>query len=78
MSLPTTHPAAATLASSEPADGLSMHFAKTDTGCLEIRLSALPLLRPARNLLLIIDSSRTAAEWITLVQGCDPASLRRC
>ncbi len=76
MSMPTTHPAAATLASSEPADGTSMRFAKTEAGRLEIRLRAVPLLRPARNLLLIIDSSRSAAEWIALVQGCDRAALQ--
>lgn len=76
MSLPTTHPAAAALASSESADGPSMRFAKTEAGRLEIRLRAVPLLRPARNLLLIIDSSRSAAEWIALVQGCDRAALQ--
>ena len=76
MSAPTGHPAAAALPGGGSADGLARRFAKTEAGRQEIRQRALPLLRPARNLLLIIDPSRSAAEWIGLVQGCDRAALQ--
>lgn len=56
--------------------GLAGRFSKTEAGRQEIRLRALPLSRPARNLLLIIDASRSAAEWLGLVQGCDHAALQ--
>lgn len=56
--------------------GLAGRFSKTEAGRQEIRLRALPLSRPARNLLLIIDASRSAAEWLGLVQGCDRAALQ--
>ena len=75
MSVPTDPLATAALAGSGSADGLARRFAKTEAGRHEIRQRALPLLRPARNLLLIIDPSRSAAEWIGLVQGCDRAAL---
>ncbi len=58
------------------ADGLDRRFAKTEAGRLEIRQRAMPLLRSARNLLLIIDPSRSAAEWMGLVQGADQAALQ--
>jgi hypothetical protein len=48
---------------------------KTAGGREEIRARALPLSRPARNLLLIIDASKTAGEWLTLVHGATPADL---
>lgn len=51
-------------------------FSKTEAGRHEIRQRALPLSRPARNLLLIIDPSRSAAAWLGLVQGCDRAALQ--
>ena len=76
MSAPTGHPAAAALPGGGSADGLARRFAKTEAGRQEIRQRALPLLRPARNLLLIIDPSRSAAEWLGLVQGCDRAALQ--
>ena len=76
MSVPTAPPATAALAGSGSADGLARRFAKTEAGRQEIRQRALPLLRPARNLLLIIDPSRSAAEWMGLVQGCDRAALQ--
>ncbi len=55
---------------------LAGRFTKTEAGRQEIRLRAQPLSRPARNLLLIIDASRSAAEWLGLVQGCDRAALQ--
>lgn len=53
-------------------------YTKTVQGRQEIRLRALTLSRTARNLLLIIDSSRTLPEWLAMVQGStesDGASL---
>lgn len=75
MSAPTLHATAAAPEASS-ADRLTRRFAKTEAGRLEIRQRALPLLRPARNLLLIIDSSRSASEWIGVVQGCDRAAFQ--
>jgi hypothetical protein len=55
---------------------LARRYTKTEAGRTEIRQRALPLSRPARNLLLIIDPGRSAADWVGLVQGCDPAALQ--
>ncbi len=55
---------------------LALRYGKTDGGRTEIQRRALPLLRPARNLLLIIDTSRSAAAWLGLVQGASAADLR--
>lgn len=57
-------------------DVLTRRFAKTEAGRTEIRARALPLVRSSRNLLLIIDPSRSASEWIAVVQGCDQAALQ--
>ena len=54
----------------------SARYAKTEAGRAEITGKALPLSRPARNLLLIIDASRTAEAWLGLVQGATPADLQ--
>lgn len=62
--------------SSDGLAGLAGRFAKTEAGRHEIRQRALPLSRPARNLLLIIDPGRSATEWLGLVQGCDRAALQ--
>lgn len=75
MSAPPLHTTTATREAGA-ADELSRRFAKTEAGRLEIRQRALPLLRPARNLLLIIDSSRSASEWIGIVQGCDRTAFQ--
>ncbi len=50
--------------------------AKTESGRAEIQRKAIPLTRPARNLLLIIDASRSAEQWLALVQGATPADLQ--
>lgn len=76
MTDPTARPPAAGLPGAGASDGLAGRFAKTEAGRHEIRQRALPLSRPARNLLLIIDASRTGAEWLALVQGCDLAALQ--
>lgn len=75
MSAPTLHATAAAPEASS-ADRLTRRFAKTEAGRLEIRQRTLPLLRPARNLLLIIDPSRSASEWISVVQGCDRTAFQ--
>lgn len=54
----------------------SWRYAKTEAGRAEIRQRALPLSRPARNLLLIIDASRTGEGWLAMVQGCAVAELQ--
>jgi hypothetical protein len=53
-----------------PGAGLAGHYSKTEAGRAEIRNRALPLSRPARNLLLIIDASRSGEGWLGVVQGC--------
>ena len=66
-----------TLPGAAPAgDGPGQRFAKTEAGREEIRLRTLPLSRPARNLLLIIDASRVGADWVGLVHGCTAADLQ--
>ena len=59
---------------SGPALGLA--HARTDAGRAEIQQRRLQLPRTARNLLLIIDPSRTAADWLALVQGAQVADLQ--
>ena len=58
-----------------PGAGLAGVYLKTDAGRAEIRGRTLPLSRPARNLLLIIDASRSGEGWLAVVQGCGPADL---
>ena len=48
---------------------------KTDAGRAEIRARALPLSRAARNLLLVLDASKPAGEWLRLVAGATQADL---
>ena len=55
---------------------LSARLAKTDAGRTEIQRKSLPLSRPARNLLLIIDGARPAQDWIGLVKGATLADLQ--
>ncbi|MDO9286824.1 MAG: hypothetical protein Q7U26_18185 [Aquabacterium sp.] len=62
--------------SAAPGTGLSWRYAKTEAGRAEIRQRALPLSRAARNLLLIIDPSRTGEGWLAMVQGCVAAELQ--
>jgi hypothetical protein len=49
---------------------------KTESGRSEIRIRALPLSRPARNLLLIVDDSRPIHEWLGLVHGATAADMQ--
>ena len=54
---------------------MAVHFQKTEGGRAEIRARALELSRPARNLLLIIDPSKSGEEWVRLVQGASATDL---
>jgi hypothetical protein len=55
---------------------LAARLTKTDAGRTEIQRKSLPLSRPARNLLLIIDGGRPAHDWIGLVQGASSTDLQ--
>ena len=46
---------------------------KTEAGRAEIKTRALPLSRSVRNLLLMLDGTRTAREWLAMVQGATEA-----
>lgn len=50
-------------------------YAKTEAGRAEIRARALPLSRTARNLLLVLDASKPAADWLRLVAGATEADF---
>jgi len=52
-------------------------FVRTEAGRAEIRAKALPLSRPARNLLLVIDASCNGAEWIGKVHGSTEGDLQQ-
>ncbi|RTL41098.1 MAG: hypothetical protein EKK53_14185 [Burkholderiales bacterium] len=54
---------------------LDFLYAKTDAGRAEIRARALPLSRTARNLLLVLDASKTASDWLRLVAGATEADF---
>jgi hypothetical protein len=56
---------------------LSLALGKTEAGRREITERALPLSRSARNLLLCLDLSRSAAEWLELVRGSGPDELQQ-
>jgi hypothetical protein len=50
-------------------------FIKTETGRQEIRAPVHALSRSARNLLLIVDGTRPASEWLAMVQGATAQDL---
>lgn len=54
---------------------LDSSYVKTDAGREEIKSRGLALSRSARNLLLVIDGTRSAAEWLVLVHGTVEADL---
>lgn len=54
---------------------LDLPHSKTEAGRAEIRARALPLSRAARNLLLVLDASKPAGEWLRLVAGASEADL---
>lgn len=54
---------------------LDLLHSKTDAGRAEIRARALPLSRAARNLLLVLDASKPAGQWVSLVAGATEADF---
>lgn len=54
---------------------LDQSYSKTETGRQEIKARALPLSRSARNLLLVLDASKPARQWLALVQGVSEADF---
>lgn len=54
---------------------MSQRYLKTDAGREAIRARSAMLSRPARNLLLIIDDSRSGAEWLALVANATETDL---
>jgi hypothetical protein len=61
----------------DPGPWLGLPLGKTEAGRREITARALPLSRSARNLLLIIDASRSVGQWLALVRGCGPDELQQ-
>lgn len=55
---------------------MPMRFAKTDAGREEIRQGRYKLSRSMRNLLLLVDESRPAEQWLQLVHGATDADLQ--
>ena len=54
---------------------LDLLYSKTDAGRAEIRARTLPLSRTARNLLLVLDASKAASDWLRLVAGASEADF---
>jgi len=54
---------------------LEQAYVKTEQGRVEIKARALPLSRSVRNLLLLIDGSKSAGQWLGLVQGATAEDL---
>jgi len=48
-------------------------YNKTESGRREIRERSLALSRTARNLLLILDGSRSGEEWVGMVHSAPPS-----
>ena len=55
--------------------GLSARYVRTAAGQAEIGARALGLSRAARNLLLVINASKTAQEWLQALQGVSSEDL---
>lgn len=55
---------------------LDRHYAKTEVGRAEIKARSLVSSRVARNLLLVLDASKTAREWIGMVQGATESDFQ--
>lgn len=54
---------------------LDQSYIKTEAGRTEIKARALPLSRSTRNLLLVLDGSRSARQWLGMVQGVGEADI---
>ena len=55
---------------------MDQRYGKTEAGRREIKERSPALSRTARNLLLILDTTRTGVEWVGLVQGASLADLQ--
>lgn len=55
---------------------MNVRYQKTDAGRAEIRSRTVDLPRPARNLLLIIDGTRSGDEWLAMVAGATEQDLQ--
>ena len=60
-----------------PNDLLMATFVKTPAGAAELRVRAHPISRASRDLLFVIDGSRNAAAWATLIHGTTLADIRQ-
>lgn len=54
---------------------LEERYEKSEAGRAEIKTRALVQGRIARNLLLVIDPTKTGGQWLGMVQGATPADL---
>ena len=54
---------------------LEERYEKTEAGRAEIKVRTLVQARVARNLLLVIDASKTGGDWVGVVQGAAPTDL---
>ena len=61
----------------DPLDLQSLRLGRTELGQREITAKTMPLARPARNLLLIIDPKLRAGEWLGLVRGATLDDLQQ-
>ena len=50
-------------------------YARTEAGRAEITAPSVKLPRPARNLLLVMDASRTAGDWVSKVTGSSMSDI---
>lgn len=55
---------------------LDQHYSKTAAGRAEIKTRSLVSARVARNLLLVLDASKSARQWLGLVQGASEADFQ--
>ena len=62
---------------SAPGDLAGLRLARSERGQQEISARQLNLSRPARNLLLIIDPKRSAADWLGMVRGATADDLQQ-
>lgn len=56
---------------------MSQRFSKTESGREEIKSRSRKLSRSARNLLLVIDASRSSEDWLQLVHRATPEDLQQ-
>jgi hypothetical protein len=56
---------------------MNQRCAKSDAGRDEIKNRSRKLSRPARNLLLVMDTTHTAQDWLHLVHGATEADLQQ-